>query len=261
MLSLDGKVIIITGAARGQGASEAEYLSAQGATVVLTDVQDAVGLELAEKIAKDGRAAMYVSLDVCDESAWQRCVDVAFRKYGRIDALINNAGIAQPSGIMGTDRDTWERLLAVNLTGPFLGIRAVAPYMRAVANGSIVNISSVAGCIGYPKPAYTASKWGLRGLTRTAALEFGPDNIRVNAILPGSIETGMVTDLPLKNAFVDATPLGRSANPIEVAYLIAFLCSDASAFITGADIAIDGGFTAAAAMKGVLALVNRPRAG
>lgn len=226
---------------------------------MLCDVHDEAGKLVAAKIREHGGLAEYCHLDVSDEQDWATVVGVCQQKWGRVDGLVNNAGINRRFGIMDTPLPDWEALLSVNLTGALLGIRAVVPAMRAVGGGSIVNVSSIAGMTAYVAAGYGITKWGMRGMTKIASLEFGADNIRVNSIHPGFIETDMVKDAPrsLRAAFAAVAPLGRSAGPEEVAPLVGFLCSDASSFITGAEIAIDGGWVAAGQMQGALALMSR----
>lgn len=260
---VEGKVVIVTGAAGGQGAADARWLAAEGGAVLLADLRDERGEQVASEIRGRGGRAEYRHLDVGDERAWASAVGAVQDLWGRVDGLVNNAGINRRFGIMDTPLHDWEALLAVNLTGALLGIRAVVPSLRAAGGGSIVNVSSIAGMSAYAAAGYGITKWGLRGMSKMASLEFGADKIRVNSIHPGFIETEMVVDAPpsLRAAFAAVTPLGRSAAPEEVAPLVGFLCSDASSFITGAEIAIDGGWLAAGQMKGAQELMSRMAAG
>jgi len=247
---LDGKVAIITGAARGQGAAEARSFSAEGARVVLTDVLDAEGGAL---VAEIGGGARFVHHDVSQEREWAAVVHETLRAFGRVDILVNNAGIHWIRPLEEETTEGFERIWRVNLLGPFLGMRAVVAPMRAAGGGSIVNISSTAGMVGLPgHSAYGAAKWGLRGLTKTAALELGTDSIRVNSVHPGAIKTAM---LPadrdeLGEGRFAGLPLGRAGEATEVAALVTFLASDASAYMTGAELVIDGGSTAGPAPRG-----------
>ena len=244
MTSLDGKVALITGAARGQGEAEARLFVALGAKVVLSDVLDG------EPVAKDlGDAARFVSHDVTDAQQWAAAVATAVDTFGGLDVLVNNAAIHWVRPLEQESQADIERLLRINLVGPILGIQAVAPALRQRGGGSIVNISSTAGMTGYwGHGTYGASKWGLRGLTKVAAVELGPDNIRVNSVHPGPIKTSMLSE-PMQQSDWPAMPLGRAGEPDEVAQLVAFLASDASSFISGNEHVVDGGSIAGAARR------------
>ncbi|WP_423797928.1 SDR family NAD(P)-dependent oxidoreductase [Neobacillus sp. SAB-20_R2A] len=252
MSRLSGKVAIITGAASGQGAAEARLFAREGAKVVATDIQ----IELLEKVVKEiqdnGGEAVAVNHDVTKEEQWQEVVNKAVNTYGKLDVLVNNAGIGGAAGfalIDDVDLAGWNKFMTVNATSQFLGIKSVIPELRKNGGGSIVNISSMAGLVGGAAGIhYTASKGAIRLLTKDAAVELGPDNIRVNSVHPGFIDTPMVsvvTDNPeLTKAALQSIPLGRAAQPEEVANLVLFLASDDACYITGAEIAIDGGATA-----------------
>jgi NAD(P)-dependent dehydrogenase (short-subunit alcohol dehydrogenase family) len=219
-------------------------LAAEGSRVYLADVADEPGTAVAASIEDAGDQASYVHLDVGEADAWTEAVARIRAETGRLDVLVNNAGIGFRFGLMETDSAAWERVMRTNLTGPFLGIRAVAPVMREGGGGAIVNTASASSLVGHPAAAYSTSKWGLRGLTKTAAMEFADWNVRVNAIHPGIIATPMVAeDTSFVEAMIDATPVGRVGTPQDVAKVVLFLASDESRFITGADIAVDGGFT------------------
>ena len=239
---MTGKVIVVTGAARGQGAAEAQRLAAEGATVLACDLEQALhsGADPAGPAAAPDRITTH-PLDVAEPASWEALHDFISDRHGRVDGLINNAGVTSRVRLPDVELEEWNRVLAINLTGPMLGIKTLLPLMGDGA--SIVNVGSIAALTGHYTAAYTASKWGLRGLTRTAAMELGPRGIRVNAVHPGYIETPMTATAPA--AFLDAsialTPLGRAGSPAEVADLIVFLMSDASRFISGAEITIDGG--------------------
>ena len=242
---LDGKVALITGAAldRGQGACEARLFAREGATVVLTDVQRDAGRATAAAI---GERASYRDLDVTDAAAWSAVVAETIERHGRIDVLVNNAGVWHTGGILDTTPEDYRRVVEINQTGVFLGMRAVAPFMRDQGSGSIVNISSAAGLRGDPAiHAYVASKWAVRGMTKAAALELAPFGVRVNSVHPGLIQTPMsATEFePGKPDPGARIPMRRVGQPEEVAELVCFLASDASAYITGAEIAIDGAVT------------------
>ncbi|MFZ3571136.1 SDR family NAD(P)-dependent oxidoreductase [Streptomyces sp. BH097] len=239
---LDGKVALVTGAARGMGEAIARELVARGARVVLGDVLVAEGEKVADDLG-DG-AACFVRLDVTDAASWADAVRVATGTYGRLDVLVNNAAIYTTSPIVDEDPAQLERILKVDLVGPFLGLQAVVPAMRAgERGGAIVNISSQAGVQGiWGHGSYGAAKWGLRGLSRTAALELGGDGIRVNAVFPGAIDTAMTAHLGTTEH--PAAALGRIGRPEEVARLVAFLASDDASYLTGAEVAADGGASA-----------------
>ncbi|HEX7094274.1 MAG TPA: SDR family oxidoreductase [Acidimicrobiales bacterium] len=239
MIRIDGKVAIITGAARGQGAATARLFTEAGATVYLTDVDDAEG----EAAAKEAQGT-YLHHDVSQAADWDRVVERVVADHGRIDVLVNNAGIIEWRTMTDTPLEVWQRIIAVNQTGPFLGMKAVAPVMMRQRSGSIINISSVGGLGGSsPCYAYGATKWALRGMTRGAAQELGPYGIRVNAILPGTIESRMIESLDTE-AMARSIPLRRIAQPEEIGRVTLWLASDESAYATGADFVIDGGMKA-----------------
>lgn len=240
---LEGKVAIITGAARGQGEAEARLFVAEGARVLLADIRDEEG----EAVASDlGDAAAYVHLDVTDAAQWEAAVAHAEERFGPVSVLVNNAGILHFAPIDRTDPEDFERVLRVNVHGVFLGIRAVTPSMVRAGGGSIVNISSTAGLQGLPSlGAYVASKWAVRGLTKTAAMDLGPKGIRVNSVHPGGIDTPMVAGTPADAPFYKRLPVPRMGRPEEAARAVLFLASDESSYVTGANLLVDGGLTAA----------------
>lgn len=255
------KVILVTGAARGIGAAISTWLASEDATVVLLDILDEAGESASETIRQAGGDVIYLSLDVTDGSAWARVIDKVVERYGCIDGLVNNAGINLTVGLMDLDLADWDRVMKVNLLGPLLGIRAVVPAMREHGGGSIVNIASGAAFTASPSSAYAASKWALRGLSQSAALQLGRDGIRVNAVHPGVIESEMskATVAPERlaayaTAFSAATPLGRLGTPQDVAGMAGFLCSDAASFITGCDFIVDGGVISGGANAAIAAL-------
>jgi len=247
---LDGKVALITGAARGQGEAEARLFVAEGARVVLGDVRD----ELGEKVAASlGAAARYVRLDVSQEALWQRAVALAESEYGRLDVLVNNAGIVGEFG--PTERctlESYQKTIAVNQIGAFLGMKTAIPALRRAGGGSIVNVCSVAGLYGIPGfVAYGASKWALRGMTKLVAFEVGKDNIRVNALHPGSVETPMMPASLDRAKVTRGQAMERVAQPEEIAAAALFLASDESSFVTGADLVADAGLSAGRAIYGI----------
>ncbi len=239
---LDGKVVVITGAGRGQGAAEARLCARAGARVVVTDVREDEGRAVAAELGDQG---LYVRHDVGDPESWAAVVKETVRAFGTVSALVNNAALWRTAHVERQRLDEFEALLRVNLLGPFLGIQAVAPVLRAGGGGSIVNISSTAGLVGIPgHAAYGSTKFGLRGLTRSAALDLGADRIRVNSVHPGAIDTPMVAEAVAGRDW-SHVPLGRIGRPEEVGELVLFLCSDASSYITGTEFTVDGGMTAA----------------
>lgn len=242
MQQLDGRVVVITGAAQGQGHTEARLFAERGAHVVVADIKETEGTKVADEIAGAGGSAEFRLLDVTDEVAWTELAADLRATHGRLDVLVNNAGAAHRVGLMDTTTDDWTRVLTVNLTGPFFGIRALAPLMRDTGGGSIINVGSAAGMTGHFAAAYSSSKWGLRGLSKVAAMEFASWRIRVNSIHPGIVNTALVPgDTRFPAAMAKFTPLDRVAEPEEIAPLVAFLGSDEAAYITGGDFPVDGG--------------------
>jgi 3alpha(or 20beta)-hydroxysteroid dehydrogenase len=258
MARLTGKVALITGAAGGQGTAEAELFLREEAAVVVTDVDAAAGESLARRLGGEGSKVLFLRQDVSDEGSWTEVVAAALARFGKLHILVNNAGTIARQGIVDTTLEAWNRTIAVNLTGAMLGMKHCAPAIRDSGGGSIVNISSTAGLTAHDDAAYTASKWGLRGLTKTAVLQFSQWNIRVNSIHPGQIaDTGFFRtgSEAFAHAARVAIPLHRQGTPKECADLVLFLASDESSFISGAEIAIDGGYIAA----GTASLRNRVR--
>jgi NAD(P)-dependent dehydrogenase (short-subunit alcohol dehydrogenase family) len=244
---LYGKVALISGAARGMGECEARLFAREGAKVVLGDMLEEQGQKVAVEINQQGGAATFVRLDVTVENDWQRVVGIAERTYGKLDVLVNNAGIVRMAPLDETTLEAWNEVINVNQTGVFFGMKQGIPAMRRAGGGSIINISSVAGLIGLPNiPAYQASKGAVRLLTKHAAIQYAKDKIRVNSIHPGRIETPMTANLnPERRQMVlNLTPMGRDGKPEEVAYGVLYLASDESSFVTGAELVIDGGYTA-----------------
>ena len=242
MNRLEGKVVLISGGARGQGAAEARLCVAEGAKVVIGDVLEREGQKLAREL---GDAAVFVSQDVTREDDWAKAIDAA-AGLGGLHGLVNNAGIYQPSTLLETDTALFERHMRINQLGCFLGMKLVVPLMEKSGGGSIVNISSVAGLRGSPGAiAYSATKWALRGMTKAAAVDLAPRKIRVNSVHPGPIDTEMLkVRTPEQNAKrLQAVPMKRMGTAQEVANLVLFLLSEESGYITGAEVAIDGGAT------------------
>lgn len=253
MTSLDGKVALITGAARGQGAAEARLFAKRGAKVMLCDVLDAEGQAVAAEI---GANAAYMRLDVTSESGWKDAVAATVAKFGKLNVLVNNAGIITPVKEVGdTSLADYMKVVNVNQVGVFLGMREVVEPMKKAGGGSIVNIASIDGLMGmYGATAYCATKFAVRGMTKVAALELGKYGIRVNSIHPGGVQTKILNDTGLTmdeaaEAF-KRIPLGRIGQPEEMATLAAYLASDDSSYSTGSEFIADGGLTAGFALEG-----------
>jgi 3alpha(or 20beta)-hydroxysteroid dehydrogenase len=233
---VDGKVTLISGGARGMGAADAQALVAEGGKVVIGDILDDEGKALADEL---GESARYVHLDVTDAEQWDAAVNVAIEAFGRLTSLVNNAGIVALGKIGQFDMAKFQKVIDVNLTGTFLGMQAVVEQLKAAGGGSIINVSSIEGLRGAPMVhPYVASKWAVRGLSKSAAIELGPKNIRVNSLHPGFIRTPMTKHFP--DDMVTA-PLGRPGECDEVATFVVFLASDESSFATGAEFVVDGG--------------------
>ena len=245
---LDGKVALISGGARGQGAAEGKLFATEGAKVVLGDVIDAEGQQTAREIEAAGGTAVYLHLDVTQEADWQGAIDTTVQRFGKLDILVNNAGILRVEGLEATTLEIWNQVFAVNQTGVFLGMKFAVPAMRAAGGGSIINISSVAGLVGGGgATAYQASKGAVRILTKSVATEYAKENIRCNSIHPGLITTLMVTegiDPEAQKMIEQMTPLGRAGSADEIANGALFLASDESSYMTGAELVLDGGMTA-----------------
>jgi len=241
---VDGKVALISGGARNIGGASARQLVAQGAKVVIGDLLDEEGAALAEEL---GEAARYVHLDVTSDDDWRAAVELTVAEFGSLDVLFNNAGIFNGGQLQRYKQELWQQMLDVNLTGAFLGIRAAADAMIASGGGSIINTSSIEGLRGTPwAHGYVASKWGLRGLTKSVALELAPHGIRVNSLHPGRISTPATDAMP---ADMIPIPLGRPGTPDEVAAFVVFLASDESSFATGSEFTMDGGTVTAIPTK------------
>jgi cyclopentanol dehydrogenase len=245
---LAGKVALVTGAARGQGAAEARLFGAEGASLVVTDVRDDLLEELRSELAKADVPVLALHLDVSSEAEWATAVGQAEQTFGRLDVLVNNAGVLTMAGVEDTSIDQWNRIIAVNQTGVWLGMKHSIPLMRRSGGGSIINISSVYGIIGSgAATAYQGTKGAIRVLSKTAAIQYAPDGIRVNSIHPGVIDTGMLEEeVPAEfmPVLIAATPLGRMGRPEEVAYGALYLASEESSFVTGSELVIDGGYIA-----------------
>lgn len=246
---LKGKVAIVTGAAGGIGAATAKLFAQEGACVLATDIQEEKLSAWVSKASEEGMKIKACQHDVADEQQWENIVATTLDLYGHLDILVNNAGVFP--GFMdctGTSKPDWDKVIAINLTGPFLGSKACIAPMKANGGGAILNIASIAGLIGGNGVAYSASKGGLRLLSKDLAVTLAKDNIRVNCICPGAVLTPMTENILKMPGMDDITknlaPQGRVADPMEIAYGILYLVSDEAAFVTGADLTIDGGAVA-----------------
>ena len=245
---LDGKVAIISGGAKGQGAEEARIFAEEGAKIIIGDILDKDGMQIESEIVERGGEAKFVHLDVSLEEDWIKVVDLAIAKYGRLDILVNNAGILLMKGVEDTSNQEWDNIQNINSKGVFLGSKTVIPAMRRSGGGSIINISSIAGLIGSKFSAYGASKGLVRTLTKSIAVNHGHEGIRCNSVHPGIIETDMVSDMigtqEGKEYQLNRTPLKVIATSRDVAFGVLYLASDESRYVTGSELVIDGGITA-----------------
>lgn len=237
--SLRGKVAIITGGASGMGAEDARLFVSEGAQVLIADLNVDAGEALAAEL---GEAAVFQRLNVTDEDDWTAAVDVAVAKFGKLDVLVNNAGILSMHATEETTKNEFEKVMAVNTTSVFLGIKAVTPLFKEQGAGAIVNMSSLAGLFGqYSALAYSASKWAVRGMTKSAAIDLGPFGVRVNSVHPGTIATPMTASSGVKEGNpLPFAALNRPGLAVEVARVVAFLASDAASYVSGAELAVDG---------------------
>lgn len=244
---LSGTVALITGAARGQGAAEARLFAKNGARLVISDVQESALAKLGEELRGEGHDVIDIPLDVTAPEQWSTAVQEAETQFGRLDVVVNNAGLLSMAGVEDTELDAWNQIVAVNQTGTWLGMKAAVPALRRAGAGSIVNISSIFGLIGSGgAAAYQATKGAVRILTKTAAVQYAAESIRVNSVHPGVIATPMIDEeLPQEalDGLLQGTPMKRAGNPEEVAACALFLASDESSYVTGAELVVDGGFT------------------
>ena len=246
-MRLAGKVALITGGARGQGAAEARLFAREGAGVVVGDVLDAEGTSLVEQIVDSGGEAVYVHLDVTQEGDWRRAIETAISRFGKLNVLVNNAAIWRGGNVEEETLQQWNMIMDVNVTGVFIGTKLVVPEMRKAGSGSIINISSVAGIHGDGKStAYTTSKGAVRLFTKSIAEQYGREGIRANSIHPGLIDTPMADtvvppDGPVRAAAIQKTTVGRIGTPEDIAYGALFLASDESSFVSRSELVIDGG--------------------
>ncbi len=248
MARLDGKVAIISGGSKGQGAAEAKLFAEEGAKVVITDILDEEGKALESEIVASGGIASFFHVDVTQSSDWNDVVSFTQEAYGEINILVNNAGILLRKSVEETTVEEWDRVNDINSKGVFLGTKAVIPAMRSAGGGSIVNISSVAALIGISPAAYTASKGSVRLLTKSTAVQYGPEGIRCNSVHPGWVETDMIkealSDSDIRKERLQVVPLQMFGSVMDVAYGVLYLASDESRYVTGSELVIDGGVIA-----------------
>ena len=249
-MRLDGKVALITGAASGMGASMARRFAGEGAKVVVADLLDDEGKQVVADITRANGAAIFCHLDVSSEAEWQAVLDAALAEYGKLDILVNDAGLSGSAVEDLFDTAAWDLLMSVNARGVFLGMKFAIPVMKAAAGGSIVNISSISGITGqhHVHVGYNASKGAVRTLTKAAAVQHGADNIRVNSVHPGLMppmrSSGRTANPEVRARMLRQVPMGRAGRPEEVANAVLFLASDEASYITGAELYVDGGYLA-----------------
>ena len=248
-MRMENKVALISGGARGMGALNAKLFVSEGAKVVIGDVLEEEGRRTEAEINETGGECLFVTLDVTSESDWQRTVTATIARFGKLDVLVNNAGIYRTQRVEDTSSAEWDQVMDINAKGVFLGTKHAIPEMRKAGGGSIINISSVAGLVGSQESsAYNASKGAVRLLTKTTAIQYAKDRIRANSIHPGTIETMMTAPMLAEEAYrqdrLTKSPLGRLGQPQDVAYGVLYLASDESSFVTGSELVIDGGRTA-----------------
>ena len=250
-MRLEGKVAIITGGAHGMGAEECRIFAREGAKVVIADILEEEGKQLEAEIAEAGGDAVFLRLDVTSEDDWQAAVEVTVARYGKLDTLVNNAGIARPHTPEGLRTEDWDDLMDINAKGVFLGMKYAIPEMQKAGGGAIVNISSISGIVGQPQVhmGYNASKGAVRIVTKSAAVQYAQDGIRVNSVHPGMMppmRSSIAAQRPgSRDALIAGVPMGRAGRREEVGYAVLFLASDEASYITGAELVVDGGFTAA----------------
>ena len=248
-MRLENKVALISGGARGMGAVEARLFAKEGAKVVIGDIRKEEGRQIEAQIAEAGGECLFIFLDVTKEANWAEAVESTVARFGKLDILINNAGIFPMEKVEDTTPESWDQVMDINAKGVFLGTKAAIPAMRQSGGGSIINLSSIAGLVGSSYSAsYNASKGAVRLLTKSTAIQYAKEGIRANSIHPGLIDTLMAADLladeELRQRRIASTPLGRIGTAQEVAQGALYLASDESSFVTGSELIIDGGFTA-----------------
>jgi NAD(P)-dependent dehydrogenase (short-subunit alcohol dehydrogenase family) len=249
MSRLTGRVAIVTGAASGIGKATAHRLANEGAIIVLTDINDAAGEEVVEGLRGLGADAVFMHHDVADPDQWQRVIDDTVKAYARLDILVNNAGMGDILDIDATSLDDWNNTIAIDQTSIFLGMKLASPHLKASGHGSVINISSIFGISGGfgTSPAYHAAKGAVRTLTKNVALLWAQQGVRVNSVHPGFIDTPIldaVKGTPFEQVMIDLTPMGRLGRPEEIAAAVAYLASDDASFVTGCELAVDGGYLA-----------------
>ena len=246
---LEGRVALVTGAAGGIGEATAKRLASEGAAVLVTDIQDTAGTQVAKDIMNGGGVASYHHLDVTSQPGWEAAVAAALEEFGRLGILVNNAGLGDLAAIEDTSLEDWSRTIGIDQTGVFLGMKTAAAALAASGHGSVINISSIFGTSGGfgTSPAYHAAKGAVRTLTKNTALHWADRGVRVNSVHPGFIDTPLLDQAkgtPIEQAMLDVTPMGRLGKPAEIAAGVAYLASDDASFITGLELYIDGGYTA-----------------
>ena len=250
-MRLDNKVAIVTGAASGMGESEAKLFASEGAKVIIADVLEQEGRKIEAEISETGGVALFLHLDVTDENQWREVVATTVSRFGKLDILVNNAGISGSSDPDAMSTEAWDSLMDINAKGVFLGIKHAIPEMLKVGNGAIVNISSISGMVGqeYTHMGYNASKGAVRILTKSAAVQHAKNGIRVNSVHPGIMPpmrtSKRTADPEVRKQMLASVPMGREGRREEVANAVLFLASDEASYITGTELVVDGGFTAA----------------
>jgi NAD(P)-dependent dehydrogenase (short-subunit alcohol dehydrogenase family) len=254
-MRLENKVALITGGSRGQGATEARLFAREGAAVVIADILEDLGKQVEAEINESGGECLFLRLDVTSEEDWAQAIEATVARFGKLDVLVNNAGIGSTRGpdgqrvsIEDLSGSQWDRVMGVNAKGVFLGTKYAIPEMRKAGGGSIVNISSIAGLVGGTTAAYGASKGAVRIFTKSTAIQYANDGIRANSVHPGVIETdmtaGMLMDEAGRQSSVARHPIGRLGTSEDIAFGVLYLASDESSFVTGSELVIDGGLTA-----------------
>ena len=250
-MRLEGKVAIITGGASGMGAEECRIFAREGAKVVIADVSEDLGRQVEAEIAESGGDAVFMKLDVASEDDWDAAVSATVERYGKVDILVNNAGISGTHHPDSMSVEAWDTFMDINAKGVFLGMKSVIPHMQLVGGGSIVNISSISGIVGQTAihMGYNASKGAVRTVTKSAAVQYAQDGIRVNSVHPGVMppmrSSSAARDPQMRSNMVESVPMRRRGRVEEVGYAALFLASDEASYITGAELVVDGGFTAA----------------